>query len=102
LCPDGTCLGIIGSNGRCTVCGTADPAGRTDPAPIADDAAAEPENEDAVVSADTDTDADADADVREDGAPAFDPKRRLCEDDTCIGVIGSDQRCSVCGKPART
>ena len=30
----------------------------------------------------------------------FDPKRRLCPDGSCIGVIGPDGRCSVCGKEA--
>jgi hypothetical protein len=30
---------------------------------------------------------------------AFDPKRRLCADEACIGVIGSDNKCSVCGRP---
>ena len=28
----------------------------------------------------------------------FDPKRRLCPDGSCIGVIGPDGRCSVCGR----
>jgi hypothetical protein len=93
LCPDGTCIGIIGSNGRCTVCGSTAPAKSAppDPAPVADDDL--PAGEDAAV-------ADASADDREEGAPAFDPKRRLCDDDACIGIIGSDHRCSVCGKPA--
>jgi hypothetical protein len=29
---------------------------------------------------------------------AFDPDRRLCTDETCLGVIGLDGRCSVCGR----
>ena len=29
----------------------------------------------------------------------FDPSRRLCSDDSCIGVIGEDNRCRECGKP---
>jgi hypothetical protein len=28
----------------------------------------------------------------------FDPNRRLCPDEACIGVIGSNKRCSVCGR----
>ena len=28
--------------------------------------------------------------------------RRLCEDGSCIGVIGADGRCRVCGRPAST
>ena len=30
---------------------------------------------------------------------AFDTNRRLCPDDACIGVIGSHNRCGVCGRP---
>jgi hypothetical protein len=33
-------------------------------------------------------------------ASGFDPNRRLCSDDDCIGVIGADNRCRLCGKPA--
>ena len=29
---------------------------------------------------------------------AFDSKRRLCPDEACTGVIGSDNKCSVCGR----
>ncbi len=25
--------------------------------------------------------------------------RQLCPDGACVGVIGPDQRCKVCGKP---
>jgi len=28
----------------------------------------------------------------------FDPHRRLCPDGACIGVIGDDGRCRVCGR----
>jgi hypothetical protein len=46
----------------------------------------------------------ADAEDRGD-APAvaaggFDPSRRLCDDGSCVGVVGSDGRCGVCGKEA--
>jgi len=33
-----------------------------------------------------------------DAEVAFDPKRRLCPDEACVGVIGSDGECSVCGR----
>ena len=91
LCPDGSCIGIIGSNGKCAVCGTADEPN------------ARPEGEEPAVAEEEDLMPDGDdttGDDRDAAEPAFDPKRRLCSDDTCIGVIGSDNRCSVCGKPA--
>ena len=28
----------------------------------------------------------------------FDPGRRLCEDGTCVGVIGPSGACDVCGR----
>jgi len=30
---------------------------------------------------------------------AFDPRRRLCPDGSCVGVLGADGRCSVCQRP---
>lgn len=96
LCPDGGCIGIIGSDGRCSVCGIADPGqGTASPSALAGD-----QGDD---SADAGRDVDADEDSTHDGAassPAFDPKRRLCSDEACIGVIGQDNRCSVCGREA--
>jgi DNA-directed RNA polymerase subunit RPC12/RpoP len=33
-------------------------------------------------------------------APELDPKKRLaCSDGMCIGIIGPDGKCTVCGKP---
>ena len=31
---------------------------------------------------------------------AFNPKRRLCPDGSCVGVLGADGRCSVCQRSA--
>ena len=90
LCPDGSCIGIIGSDGRCTVCGTGDEAAVLSPP--------------AVPPADADPDESGfERDESDPGEPAseFDPKRRLCGDDACIGVIGEDNQCRLCGKPAR-
>jgi hypothetical protein len=87
LCPDGSCIGIIGDDGRCAVCGTID-AGATagpaqDPTDFQEDAGVEPHEPDV-----------------EDSQSGFDPSRRLCSDDSCVGVIGEDNRCRDCGKPA--
>jgi hypothetical protein len=96
LCPDGSCIGIIGSDGRCTECGCAAPAGEVtadSPAGAADQA--QDSDFDDVLVADVEP-----GDGPSDDASGFDPRRRLCGDDTCIGVIGADNRCTECGKPA--
>lgn len=90
LCPDEACIGVIGPSGRCKVCGrAADLAGATAPvapAPAESEGAAMLERpEDAAPLA---------------GAAAPDDfeDRRLCPDGACIGVIGWDGRCKVCGR----
>jgi hypothetical protein len=106
LCPDGGCIGVIGDDGRCRVCGRSagggpgqspgqdepPPAGFVPPA-LDDEDEDEAEHES--------------ADGEERGAaglaPAaggFDPNRRLCPDGECLGVLGADGVCNVCGKKA--
>ena len=88
LCPDGSCIGVIEPDGKCGVCGARAPAGEAAGPAISD---GDPE----VFDVD---DASPDHDATEPSG--FDANRRLCSDDSCIGVIGSDSRCSMCGKPA--
>ncbi len=86
LCADGACVGVLGDDGRCRACG------RTEAQAAA--------GEDSVVMDDA-----------SDGAPAeggaapsdngFDSKRRLCDDGACVGVIGDDGACRVCGRRAQ-
>ena len=83
LCPDGSCLGVIGDDGKCMVCG-ADDDGRTAPS-----TAEQPDVADEV----------APPMARDEGRSDFDPNRKLCSDGSCVGVIGNDGRCSLCGKP---
>jgi hypothetical protein len=90
LCPDGTCVGVIGDDGVCRVCG------RTEAQAAAGEEAAS-----------------SDADVLEasgggasavgggDAGGGFDSKRRLCDDGTCVGVVGDDGVCRVCGRRAQ-
>lgn len=80
LCPDGTCVGLIGQDGRCTVCAQTESAA----------AAEETESADAESAHAAPT----------EGTAAFDPNRRLCEDGSCVGVIGAEGRCTVCGQKA--
>jgi hypothetical protein len=93
LCPDGSCLGLVGADGRCNICGrTAAPGGDAAAGP----AAADPPDDDDFASA-------GDAGGGGDDVPAaegFDPNRKLCEDGTCVGVIGSGGACTVCGRVA--
>lgn len=111
LCPDGACVGVIGDDGRCRVCGRSAGGGGKDaaaaagfvPATVdADDGAggggeAEPGDDDGAAAGPDDGAAEAGA-VK--GAAAFDPHRRLCPDGDCLGVIGAEGVCNVCGKKA--
>ncbi len=80
LCDDGACTGVIGDDGRCRECGRTAGAGE----PVAADAGDEGDAGDA-------------RDARED-APPFDDDRRLCPDGACVGLLGPDGRCKVCGR----
>jgi hypothetical protein len=91
LCPDGGCIGVIGPDGCCKVCGRAaenwgDERNRglrheQDPAVV------EELEEKRIVGA-------------LDPAPDDLEERELCPDGSCIGVMGDDGRCRVCGKAA--
>jgi len=76
LCPDGACIGVIGADGKCNVCGRA-----------ADGTAAEAEPE-------------AESEAATESESASDDDRRLCPDGACIGLIGPDGHCKVCGTAA--
>jgi hypothetical protein len=81
LCADGSCVGVLGGDGRCGVCG------RTEAEAAAGEEAAPPP-----VGA-----TGEDAHASEGG---FDAKRRLCEDGACVGVVAEDGACRVCGRRA--
>lgn len=94
LCPDGECVGVVGPDGRCRVCGTVDdgaPASGLGADAFAGGCASEePQEQDDEPMA---------ADGARGGA-GFDPNRVLCLDGSCLGVIGADGRCSECGRPS--
>ena len=108
LCSDGSCVGVIGPSGTCKVCGRAAPNwGDERKRGLVD----RPEPGDAADEADDDADADAAdaADVPEAitpsapatiGEPAGWHERQVCSDGACIGLIGADGKCKVCGRPA--
>ena len=85
LCSDESCIGVIGPDGRCRECGK--PGGAPAPRPAAAAAGPQP----------------APAGSPPEPAPAAAAsddwdERRLCSDESCIGVIGPDGRCKECGK----
>jgi hypothetical protein len=82
LCPDGSCTGVLDSDGRCKVCGKVDP--------------------NAVIAMRTKSTGDDD---RKEASPAEDAAddsgdRALCPDGACTGLIGDDGKCKVCGRSA--
>jgi hypothetical protein len=81
LCPDGACIGVIGDDGRCGVCGRRAAPG-------------------AAAQAEPDAEAEIEAEADSETEDSFDEGRRLCPDEACIGVIGDDGRCKVCGTRA--
>lgn len=100
LCPDGSCIGLIGDDGRCKICGKVGSAARAGSAAKgrADDAALEAAASELAASASPEAVsaiAPAPALVDDDVA-----SRKLCPDGGCVGVIGNDGRCKVCGKEA--
>jgi hypothetical protein len=92
LCPDGACIGLLDDAGTCKECGLTASGERLQTLPV--DQIEELEADDDVAAAPPELPADA----REAGG--FDPKRKLCPDGSCVGVIGADGRCKVCGQGA--
>lgn len=98
LCEDDACIGLVGADGKCKVCGLK--YSGVESLPVPGDGAAvsggtgDGEDGDAAAAAggvDFSSDTSVDSDVDE---------RVLCPDETCIGIIGSDGTCGTCGKSA--
>jgi len=104
LCSDGMCVGVIGKDGRCKVCGRprddAVPAEKPSPGP---GGASEGGRPLAVPSAEDERGgagaSPGDAEAAEPGWPDFERTRVPCSDDLCTGIIGRNGRCGTCGKP---
>lgn len=102
LCSDGNCIGVIGADGRCKECGapyTGDLPLPTFDSDNADDDDVVPSTE--VPAAEAETHQADDATFASEPSTAEDDweDRILCIDESCIGVVGPDGRCSECGKP---
>ena len=101
VCPDGSCIGVIGDNGLCKVCGRAAPNwGSERTRGLVDDQTdAEPDDE---LEPDANQDEMVAEPVEAEGDDGDDwDKRELCDNGACVGVIGDDGACTVCGsRPA--
>jgi hypothetical protein len=99
LCPDGSCVGLLDDTGRCKVCGLT-ASGETVAAPAAPalHEMAEPHDTEELDEADLGAPEAPTETASAAGASAFDPKRRLCPDGSCVGIIGENGRCKVCGR----
>jgi hypothetical protein len=97
LCPDGACIGVIGDDGRCHVCGRGASGQDAAPAGFVPAGQADDDDDDNLDAGD-----DAEPAAVEPGATArtgaFDPSRRLCPDGSCLGVLGAEGVCNVCGQ----
>ncbi|HZL19945.1 MAG TPA: hypothetical protein VFG23_19575 [Polyangia bacterium] len=97
LCPDGACVGVIGSDGLCSVCGrTENAAARGDDISESTDE----ERADAAPSGEAPDSPSASRPAFTASASGFDAKRRLCDDGSCVGLVGAGGRCGVCGRKA--
>lgn len=97
LCADGNCIGVIGPDGRCSFCGRQAEGGASEakaPGPA-------PEPSGVTQSSDA-LDARKASEKSAIDAPdseSFDEaERKLCPDESCIGVLGQDGTCKICGK----
>jgi hypothetical protein len=94
LCSNESCIGVIGLDGKCTECGKSYDGTLNKATPCADGA-----------PGGTDVNALPDQEITKDSASVDIvsdeewEKRVLCGDESCIGVIGHDGKCTECGKP---
>jgi hypothetical protein len=95
LCPDESCLGVLGTDGRCRLCGLrGDLSQPPEPGmqPVAQNDAEPPAQDQAAASQSSPSDARSGEDFDE---------RALCDRDDCIGILGPDGACKECGsRPA--
>jgi hypothetical protein len=90
LCPNSSCIGIIGPDGRCKECGSLGPTITLNPRTrgLRSEEEIEEELEANIATSDIDT------------TPEGFSTRQLCPDGSCIGIIGRDGRCRECGASA--
>lgn len=100
LCSDGSCIGIIGADGRCKECGL--PYDGELPTAGGDDYAVDDSADDSAAAQPATEENDSAGDDTQTVSGASDDtweSRTLCVDESCIGVVGPDGRCKECGTP---
>ncbi|HEY3357046.1 MAG TPA: hypothetical protein VGQ83_27600 [Polyangia bacterium] len=98
LCPDDTCTGLIGPDGKCKICGAVSPDGPPPAASAAPARAGAPEKPSGEPIGEPADEPAGDATAPSGEAAEYDPDERiLCPDDTCTGLVGPDRKCKVCG-----
>jgi hypothetical protein len=96
LCSDGSCIGVIGTDGKCKECGKPYEGDLPEVSTFGDDAP--DETEDAASETVAEVLEPSESEDTEDSDDEWE-NRRLCSDGNCIGVIGPDGKCKECGKP---
>ncbi len=105
LCIDESCIGTIGKDSRCRVCGLMDSDGTVNDSSSQDSVAleedtVEPSSEDSLTFADDTEETVPEEDDTVDEVSGWET-RMLCKDESCIGTIGANGRCNVCGLPEK-
>lgn len=105
LCSDGGCIGIIGMDGRCKECGKMFKGKLPENFGVKSEAEIKKSDLKKMNQGNL---LDTENNVESQGKEAGDEQeeidsnwenRILCEDETCIGVVGPDGKCNECGKP---
>jgi hypothetical protein len=98
LCPDDACIGVLDPEGRCRVCGTVSSTALRDPRlrglALSDEVPVPVDRSPAVGTLPPEVPESLEVDDDD-----FD-RRRLCPDGGCVGLLGADGRCKVCGASA--
>ncbi|MFC1856521.1 hypothetical protein ACFL9U_00655 [Thermodesulfobacteriota bacterium] len=92
LCCDGSCIGVIGPDGRCKECGKPHGEGPTEEKPPSQYIEETVDTESGDEESGEEKLSESEQDIEWEN-------RTLCSDESCIGVIGPDGHCKECGKP---
>jgi hypothetical protein len=104
LCIDESCIGVIGPDGRCKECGKSYEGSQTEESFQAEESlqaeeGSQTEERNATqANPEGADDFDAPEPTQTDTADDAWENRTLCIDESCIGVIGPDGRCTECGR----
>lgn len=105
VCPDGSCVGVIGPDGTCKVCGRVSPTWDNErERGMVVDGQADPDAEMHDGEDDLDDAEDGEAEAAAELGPDASTddhewsRRQLCPDGACVGLVGPTGACAVCGK----